>query len=35
MEFIPPIHQEFYKNLRSSAEATGGELIGSFDNEED
>ncbi|XP_074028086.1 uncharacterized protein [Leptinotarsa decemlineata] len=34
MELIPPIHHEFYKNLRSSAQAAGGEIIGPFDVEE-
>lgn len=34
MELIPPIHHEFYKNLKCSAQATGGEVINPFDDEE-
>lgn len=33
MALIPPIYHNFYKNIRSSAQATGGELIGPSDDD--
>lgn len=34
MELIPPLHHKFYENLKSSTQSSGGDLIGSLEEDD-